>query len=134
MAKAAKPKKIAASQPVPAPTAGAPAPGVEAEVGNEFMLFVDCIPNVPFVTLDQYISQIVSELQVSQNVSDLRFPPSADHILSFGRWKGALASVVRAAPPGKGVFVAFTRGSEFAEVVVEALVPMCAPGALVRGR
>jgi hypothetical protein len=44
-----------------------------------------------------------------------------------------LSQVVKQDPPPAGTYVAFTRGNELTEVVVEALAPLCGPGQLIRG-
>jgi len=88
-------------------------------------LFINAIPPTNFSNLDFYIRAAVRQIEEQfPDLSDIRCPPSADHKLGFGRWRGALAAMVRAQPPQDGTYVVFTRGSEFAEVVAEALMPL----------
>jgi hypothetical protein len=87
-------------------------------------LYVNAIPPGPFETLDGYVAELTGALQELHNVPDIRFPPNGEHPLAYGKWKGALASAVRAAPPGAGSYVVFTKGNEIWEVAAEALAPL----------
>lgn len=84
------------------------------------------------VDLESYVAQKCRALEKEFGAVDIRCAP-ADSALGFGKWKGALAALVRDEPPAPGVYLLNdVRGSEIREVVVEALRPLCA--AYVRGR
>jgi hypothetical protein len=106
-----------------AQAAAAPA----AAQSRGFHLFVNALPNAPFVDLTSYVNEAVEQIREQFGVADIRVAPD-DSPLAFGKYKGVLASVVRAEPPAPGTYVAFTKGSEFAEIVVEALWPFAGPG------
>lgn len=117
----------AAAPPPPAPAAApaAPAAPVAARTDQPGItgdwLFINCtFPGAK--DLQRYIWLAVDQLAKANNMVDIRNAPNADHPLAFGRWKGALAQLVRAEPP-KGVFTIRT-GGEFTEVVLEALTPL----------
>lgn len=95
-------------------------------------IYVNCLPNGPFESLDPYIWEKTQALEKQFGVIDIRCAPDANNPLSYARWKGALAALVRNEPP-RGNFVVMTRGSEVAQVVAEALGPICSTGAYVRG-
>lgn len=118
----------AASTTMAAPTAVA---ATTAPTG--LRLYVNAIPNAPHVTLDAYVMTKAKILAEEFKLTDIRFQPNGEHPLAFGRWKGALASLVRNEPPANGTYVVFTRGNELAEVVVEALSGLCGEGCLTRG-
>lgn len=124
----------AAAPAAPVPVAPAPAPVVTAAVSgvteakaSGITLFINSVPNVPFIDLSSYVTEIVEDMQNQFGVPDIRVG-SGDSALGFGKWKGVLAGCVRAEPPAPGVYAAFTKGSEFTEVAVEALWPMASPG------
>ena len=139
---------VVGGAPAPAPeapkatrkkrTTAAPADAAVAAVqegGDDLCLYVDCIPNAPFVMLDQYVHETATGLAKAHGLNDLRAPTNDSHPAAFGRWKGILAEGVRAAPPAPGVYVVFAKESEIAQVVVEALASFCvAPGTITRGR
>jgi hypothetical protein len=95
-------------------------------------LFINCVPNEPHAFLDQYIHGLAEELREGAGVGDIRCVLDKSSALAYGGWRGALAEAVRTAPPEDGAYVVFTRGSEFADVVVEALAPLVADGYPVR--
>ncbi len=112
----------------------APAPkrGTKKATGSGVLrLFIGCVPSSAFESLDGYVADVLGAMQELHKVDDIRFPPDANHPLAFDRWTGALAAAVRASPPPPGDYVAF-RGSKVFDVVVEALVPLCAPGNVTR--
>lgn len=106
------------------------------------MIFIDCIPSVPFKTLREYIDRLNANLaqrycvdaQGRPTVQDIRCAPK-DSVLAFGGWKGALAECVRSMPPAPAAYYLDTRDSEIAQVVADALASLCeSSGALcVRG-
>jgi PD-(D/E)XK nuclease superfamily len=107
------------------------APGADALV-----VYVNCaLDGLEAEPLQPYVDAWLAELAraVGGGV-DVRFQPN-DSPLSFGKWKGALASAVREAPIPPGAYHLDARGSETAEVVVEALRAKvrATGGALVRG-
>lgn len=84
------------------------------------------------VDLEAYVVLKCRALEREFGAVDIRCAP-ADGPLGFGKWKGALAALVRDEPPAPGVYLLNdVRGSEIREVVVEALRPLCS--AYVRGR
>lgn len=94
-----------------------------ADDTDGFDLYLDCVPDgVAVARLETYAEPIRREIEHNAHAAELRCAP-ADSALSFGKWKGALAAAVRAAPPASGSYVADTRG-EIAAVVAEALAPM----------
>lgn len=104
---------------------------VVAEAGG-IRLFINAIPSGPFEMLDGYVGELTNALQEAHKVSDIRFPPDANHALGFNRWRGALAEMVKKAPPEAGSYVILTRGSELNEVVAETLA-LLGSGSVVRG-
>jgi hypothetical protein len=88
-------------------------------------LYVNCVPNGTFETLDAYVNEAVGEVTKKFDVADIRVPPNNDHVLGYSRWRGVLAAMVRLQPPKPGDYVVFTKGNELSEVVTEALVPQC---------
>ena len=94
-------------------------------------LFINCIPSGSYEQLDNYVNEAAKELSAQYKMDDVRFATDSDHPLAFGRWKGALASLVRAKLPVDGSYVAFTMGSELVQCVAEAILPYAAM--IVRG-
>jgi hypothetical protein len=120
-----RPRKLGITDvPGDAAPAAAPAP---AAVSHGFYLFVNAVPNAPFIDLAAYVNDAVEQIREQFGVPDIRVAPD-DSNLAFAKWRGVLAGVVRAEPPPPGTYVAFTKGSEFTEVVVEALWPFAGPG------
>jgi hypothetical protein len=111
---------------------GQPAPAAVPRNGQGISLFVNAIPNDPFTDLSGYVAEATQALQEQFGVVDIRVAPDASP-LAFARWRGMLSQVVKQDPPPAGTYVAFTRGNELTEVVVEALAPLCGPGQLIRG-
>ncbi|MFP2958235.1 PD-(D/E)XK nuclease family protein [Myxococcus sp. 1LA] len=100
--------------------------------GERLQLFVDCVPNMPAVSLSDYVAKVAAQVSEAGCVEDLRFA-GAESALGFGRWKGALAMAIRNAPPAPGVYAALGLAhSELLQLAVEALEPMCGPGDFVR--
>ena len=95
-------------------------------------LFVDVIADgIDARPFDVYVGDLCHALEEEYKVADIRFAP-ADSPLSFGKYKGALAALIRQHPPNPGVYLARdVRESEIRQVVVEALKPLCA--VFVRG-
>lgn len=104
-------------------TAPVPAPVAPAPVAGDFTLFVNTIPKEAFIDLTAYVHEAVEDMRAQFGVIDVRVA-DADSPISFAKWRGVLAGMVREDPPAPGTYVAFTKGSEFAEVVVEALWPL----------
>jgi hypothetical protein len=125
--KPGRPKKDAAPPPeVHGATIG------ELVAATTRELFVDCIVKGRVtVDLGLYIDNMCNHLATKFNAADIRCAPS-DSPLSFGKWKGALAALIRENPPENGVYVLHgVRESEIKAVVVETLEPLCA--VFVRG-
>lgn len=110
-------------------TAAATAPAAQV---SGIRLCINCIPTGDYKMLDGYIAEVTKALQDHFQVDDIRFALDKDSAIAFNRWRGALAAAVRAEPPEDGVYVALTRGSELAEAVTEALIPLCVAGGLTR--
>jgi len=119
-----RPKKNLTMVDVPNVAVSAP---VAHALASGITLFVNAVPNVAFVDLSAYVAEIVEDMRQQFNVSDIRIAPD-DSPLAYGKYKGMLASCAREEPPAPGVYAAFTKGSEFTEVVVEALWPFAGPG------
>jgi hypothetical protein len=92
---------------------------------------VNAVPNGPFQTLDAYINDLTTSICEEHKTSDIR-ATGGDSPLAFGRWRGVLASLVRNEWPAAGTYVVL-HSTEVTDVVVEALIPLCAPGAFIRG-
>lgn len=120
-----QPKDPNAAAPAAAPATQTAAPTESTFEG--FMLFVNAVPNRPFTDLSSYIHEAVEQMRTQFGVADIRVAPD-DSPLGFAKWRGVLAGLVRAEPPPPGTYMAVTKGSEFAEVVVEALWPIAALG------
>jgi hypothetical protein len=106
----------------------------EAEASGlvaDFHLYVNAVPNGPFQTLDAYINDLTTSICEEHKTSDIR-ATGGDSPLAFGRWRGVLASLVRNEWPAAGTYVVL-HSTEVTDVVVEALIPLCAPGAFIRG-
>ena len=73
--------------------------------------------------LEDYYLPKVREMEEQHGAADIRCAPQ-DSPLGYGKWKGALASYVRAVPPAPGVYFARS-ANEIEAVVIEALAPMC---------
>jgi hypothetical protein len=121
--------KPAPEQPAPAPEQPAPESKPAPESGPDLReLFIDCIPTRGYARgrdLSTYAARMPAKVSEAGGVDDLRFAGS-DSPLAFGKWKGALAMLVREELPPPGVYVAFGLAhSELLQVVVEALEPLC---------
>lgn len=127
-----KPKVQAATEPAPQQEAALSLPATPPPQGERLRLFVDCVPNMPAVSLSDYVAKVAAQVSEAGGVEDLRFA-GAESALGFGRWKGALAMAIRNAPPSPGVYAALGLAhSELLQLAVEALEPMCGPGDFVR--
>lgn len=107
---------------------------INAVIAKGVTLYVDVYfektINLP-TRLEDYYTPLVRDLEKQFNAADIRCAPS-DSPLAFGKWKGALACMVRDNPPPVGSYVVRGVGqSEIAQVVVEALSPVCCE--IVRG-
>lgn len=110
----------------------APVAPAAAAVATGVQLYVNAVPNGPFIDLAGYVAEAALALQEQFGVVDIRAAGN-DSPLAYFRWRGMLAQVVKEDPPPPGSYVAFTHGSELLEIAVEALAPICAPGFPVRG-
>lgn len=78
--------------------------------------------------LDAYIRSKCEELAAAEGAADIRCAPDGS-ALAFGKWKGALAALVKENPPAPALYVTYgVRESEVKQVVLEAL------GDAVKGR
>lgn len=99
------------------------------------VLLVDVVVTSTVATmatsLDRYISSLTTSLCDEYHAADVRCAP-ADSPLGYGKWKGALAALVRAKPPEPGVYcLLHVKESEVKQVVVEALSSLCST--VIRG-
>ena len=122
------------SVPVPGPV---PVPTIvlqpDAVIAHEptLRLYVNAEPfGIQTSRLEPYIAALAAGLARANGADDIR--ASDAKLLGFGKWKGALAAAARLNPP-RGVYTVSTAESELAQVVVEALIPLCALGFPVRG-
>lgn len=106
---------------------------LDAGAPPKLELFVDCVSSRPGVSLASYIAEkLATFTSVFPGLLDIRCAPKKtadgkDHALAFGAWKGVLAAECRMNPPAPGrYFVLGVAQSEIAQVVVEALEPLCA--------
>ncbi len=72
--------------------------------------------------LDEYARDLIKTLTTSAKVDDLRYAPDG-HELGFGRWKGALAKMVKANPLPPGEYVLQVH-SEARQEIAEAVADM----------
>jgi hypothetical protein len=83
-----------------------------------FRLFVNTIPhNEPYQLLDGYVAEKSAECAQGLNVLDVR-------LYEYGKGPGALAAVVRGAPPPPGTWVLIAPFATLSNVVAEALIPL----------
>jgi hypothetical protein len=101
------------------------------EEDQRIRVYVDCYPEVPAKSLDRWADDLAAKLAENCGAADIRCAPEKSP-LAFGKWKGALAALVRESELEPGVYVIDSR-TEFAAVVAEAIRPRCAPGGYVRG-
>ena len=115
--------------------AAAAAQGGTAEASETaaegFRLYVNAVPNGAFQTLDAYVNELTTSICEEHKTADIR-ATGGDSPIAFGRWKGVLAALVRSEPPLAGTYVVL-HSTDIMDVVVEALIPLCAPGAFIRG-
>lgn len=100
--------------------AGAPAPAAAPTAEPEGLkIYINAIPSSPFDSLQEYIGQICRSLEQQTGARDIR---CSDHqALDFGKWKGAVAAMVRENPPEDSTYMINTRGDEIAEIVANTL-------------
>jgi hypothetical protein len=125
-----RPKKTATPEtatatpaPAPAVVTSTPAPAAPITTPTAapgIAIYVDCIPTsgAPLRYLDGYLSEVLHALETECNTPDIRV--SEHEMLKYGKWKGALAGLIKQSPPDPGVYVVERRG-DFAEILVEAL-------------
>lgn len=92
---------------------------VTATTPSGLVLHINSLPSQPFDRLDDYIRGICKRLEEETGSKDIRCSPH--QALDFGKWKGALAAMVRENQPEDGVYLIMTRGDEIAEVVANTL-------------
>jgi hypothetical protein len=99
------------------------APAAPTAASTEIEVFVDCVPGVEFENLATHADAWCKVLTDHCKEDDVR---SAQHDgLAFGKWKGALAAVVRSTLAQKllepGTYFLDARTSEIRQTVAEAL-------------
>ncbi len=87
-------------------------------------LFIDALPDESFEMFDKYVDTFAELLAKQYGAVDVRCA-APDSPLGFGKWKGALSTLVKQAPPPRGTFVLLVR-SEIDEVVAAAMRTHCA--------
>lgn len=98
-----------------------PKPEVKPETKKPTTIFVGVSFSAdPPTALEDYYEPLLSTLEKSYGVDDVRFVPSKDNPLAYGAWRGALSVLVRSRPPVPGEYAVRAPG-EVADVVVEAL-------------
>ena len=90
-------------------------------------LFVDCsVAGKEVQSLDSYADNLCRMLEQEYQVQDIRSVGQDNHPLSFGKWKGVLASKVRETIPPSGAYVMQNVAeSDIRQIIVEALRPHC---------
>ena len=92
-----------------------------------FRLYINARPQGEFTQLDEYVRSICKQIEEKTECTDIRC--SSHESLSFGKWKGVLASTVRAFPPDPGTYQVTVKGDEISEVVATTLYEMANGGA-----
>jgi hypothetical protein len=92
-------------------------------------VYADAIPPVaPFADLGPWVREVVAKLAERCQVADVRLAPKGSP-LEFGQWRAHLEACFREVPLADGVYFLDTRGSDFAEIAVNAM--RTRPGAQV---
>lgn len=123
-------KKKSKKKDEEAPPAGEVPPPTGSGELTAFSLYVDCdvdLPGPAAKTLQPWLAQICAELANSQDSADVRCGKDGS-ALAFGKWKGAVAALVRERAEQQGLtgpHVLSTRGSEHAEIAADALHERC---------
>ena len=105
-----------------AAAAGTSSPAVD-EAHHDVLLFINAIPPGHFTNLSAYTRELVAEIEEEFKVADIRIAP-LDSNIAYRKWEGALAASVKLTPPEPGVYVAFTKGNDFVQIVAETLSEM----------
>lgn len=104
---------------------GTPVQGAPVEESDGVTLYVDAIPDEPYVNLARHVTEWCDSLAKAANQSDIRNGDDKTSPLAYGKWKGTLTAYVResydAGAIPAGVYVLDARGSEIGEVIAEAL-------------
>lgn len=109
----------------------------QAARDGAFVLYVNCaFDGIATTPLHGFVDDLCDALAKQFNAADIRCAP-ADGPLGYGKWKGALFAYARETAdklPG-GAYSIDTRGSEVAEVIVDALRAKArsSGGGIVRG-
>lgn len=141
----AKPKR-GPGRPRKPKNAGAADAGAATEDQDPAVwLLVDCVPCSDAIEAEQLAPLIDvwvetvragAEKRNPGNVPDIRVAPD-DNPLAFGKWRGVFAAIVRhgQAQMTPGFWIVDTRGSDFADLAIEALRPYLAStgGGIIRG-
>lgn len=105
---------------------------IESDVRNGITVFADvALAGIAADDLEPYVADMLRKMEKQFGVADVRFSPK-DSPLAYGGWKGALVAGVSAMPPAPGVYrLAFVKGNEMRELVLEGLQK--AGAAIARG-
>jgi hypothetical protein len=127
-AKVKAPKGAKKAPPTAAEDKPETEPTTSTNAEEPFELYIDCIPSKPFESLDTHIAFWANGLAnfYKLNPADIRCAPKDVATCAFGAWKGALGALAQeCARTGKlprARYVVHTSGSEFNQVVAEALI------------
>lgn len=95
---------------------------------HDVTLYLNCAEDgVATKRLETYAHELAATLAKEAGASDIRC--ASGEVLGFGKWRGVLAAMAKAAPPEPGAYAC--SGDEIAMVVFEALAPT---SRVVRGR
>jgi hypothetical protein len=89
-----------------------PASGVE--------LFIRAVTNLPSKPIEVYAQAIAEKLASTCGQAGVDIRCSKHPSLTYGSWKGALATAIRQYPPDKGIYTLLSRG-EFYDVVGDTI-------------
>lgn len=112
----------------------------KAQTAPAVQIYVGAIPGVASEPLAGYLSKLLAKLETDFNVDDIRCAPAKmeyegkliDHPLTFGKWRGVLASTIKANPLAPGVYTIL---GPYGELMTEALstLELISPESFVRG-
>jgi hypothetical protein len=117
---AAEPAKRGRGRPKKSETPVAHETHRTAPIAHRNLIYFQCIPSFDgWKRLEGYVDDKCAQLCAEFGAADVRCAPD-NGPLSFGKWKGALAALIREQPPEEGNYVLLSR-SEVDEVAAEAL-------------
>ena len=93
----------------------------ESRKRKDLRLFINCYPSSPSQDLTSYVNGLNIEASKQEKIPDVRL--SESKTLGFGKWKGVLAQLAKAAPPTGDCYIS---SSDLNDPVIEALIPLAA--------